>query len=537
MVMDIEAEVLVPGQIAQWEKVDTVIGGKPKRPTICVDQRFLSEISEDAVNSLLLQNMPPVIFKRTGTLCRLRANTPTQTTIEVVRQDMILGMMERSALYINAQDDPVFPPTKVARDILAMPDWPFPSLSVVVSTPVLRPDGTILIQPGYDEASGLFYTPAGSLVVSEIPENPSKKDAIQGAAFLLTEVLGDFPYVDQASRANALAALITPIVRPVIDGPTPLFLFDKPTPGTGATLLVELIANVVTGESARLKKQSSNDEEMRKQITSCLLTGSQIIVFDNVDTKIHAPSLSSALTCRFWDDRILGQSKQVSLPNLASWYATGNNIQLAGDIPRRCCLIRIDAKVAKPWERDTSQFLHPNIIGWAKDNRSEIVAKVLTIARAWFVAGKPAGSARPLGSFESWTEAIGGMLEYAGVTGFLENAPALMERDSGADEWSAFLSGWYEIFGSRPLFMKELLYELWKDKALAEVMPEEIAQGIRGAHTQGAGIRISRALSHKAGVIHSGLKLIRGKDGHRCQYTWAVEKQEMAGSQQVVSRE
>ncbi len=193
--------------------------------------------------------------------------------------------------------------------------------------------------------------------------------------------------------------------------------------------------------------------------------------------------------------------------------------------------------MAKPWERDVSEFRHPRLIQWVKANRGEILAKGLTIVRAWFVAGKPKGPARPLGSFESWTEVLSGMLELAGVSGFMENAADLMERDSGADEWSAFLAGWYEIFGSRPLLMKELLHELWKDKALAEVMPEEIAQGIRGAHTQGAGIRISRALSHKAGVIHSGLKLIRGKDGHRCQYTWVVEKQEMAGSQQVVSRE
>ena len=365
--MDIEAEVLVPGQIAQWEKVDTVIGGKPKRPTICVDQRFLSEISEDAVNALLLQNMPPVIFKRTGTLCRLRANTPTQTTIEVVRQDMILGMMERSALYINAQDDPVFPPTKVARDILAMPDWPFPSLSGVVSTPVLRLDGTILTHPGYDQDSGLFYAPASDLIVPEIPERPTKEDAVEAANYIRDEVLGDFPYVDQASRANALAAILTPIVRPVIDGCTPLYLLDKPRPGSGATLQAEVIAAIVTGEPARLKKQPNSNEEMRKQLTTWLNEGPQIVVIDNVDKEISAASLSSALTCRTWDDRILGHSRQVSIPNQATWIATGNNIQLGGDIPRRCCLIRIDAKVAKPWERDVNQFRHPHLIPWVKD--------------------------------------------------------------------------------------------------------------------------------------------------------------------------
>jgi hypothetical protein len=92
---------------------------------------------------------------------------------------------------------------------------------------------------------------------------------------------------------------------------------------------------------------------------------------------------------------------QASLPNLASWYATGNNIQLNGDMPRRSCLIRIDAKVSDPWNRDAAGFRHPNIIRWVRDNRGEIIAQAMTLARAWFVAGKPSGSTKPLGSFEN----------------------------------------------------------------------------------------------------------------------------------------
>jgi hypothetical protein len=275
---------------------------------------------------------------------------------------------------------------------------------------------------------------------------------------------------------------------------------------------------------------------MRKQITTWLKDGPQIVVVDNFDDEISAASLSSALTGRTWDDRILGHSRQVSVPNRACWYVTGNNIQLSRDMPRRCCLVRIDAKVAKPWERDNSQFRHPDLIAWVRDNRGEILVKALTIARAWFIAGKPKGSARPLGNFENWTEVLSGMLEYASVNGFLENAAALMERDLGADAWAAFLEWWHRIFGPRPIFMKELLRELWNDKALAEVMPEEVAEAIRGAKTQGAGIKVAKALAHKAGVTHSGLKLIKGRDNHRCQYTWAVEKQESAGAEQVVGR-
>jgi hypothetical protein len=153
------------------------------------------------------------------------------------------------------------------------------------------------------------------------------------------------------------------------------------------------------------------------------------------------------------------------------------------------------------------------------------LANALTIARAWFVAGKPKGSAKLLGSFENWTEALSGMLEYAGVYGLLENADELTKKDSGADEWNSFLLKWHEIFGSKPILMKNLLNELWKDEDLAEVMPEEVAKGLRGGKTKAAGIAVGKALAKKTGVTYSnGMRLIRGEDAHKGQKIWAVEK-------------
>jgi hypothetical protein len=342
-------------------------------PKICISKRYLAELTDECLDAIMCQNHPPLVFHRNGSLVRLKKVDDHKIAIEVCDKNMVIGLMARSALYVNDKDLPVFPPTRVASDILSLNQWKFPILSSVVSTPVLRKDGTILIEPGYDEASGLFYQPSPGLAVPGIKEEPVKDDAIQAAQYLLTELFGDFPYIDQASRANALASLMTPLVRPIIDGCTPIFLMDKPAPGTGASLQVELISYVVTGNAPNFVKQSDNEEEMRKQITSWLLPGPQIIAIDNIDTSVRSASLSSALTSPIWADRILGHSKQASLPNLAAWYATGNNIQLNGDIPRRSCLIRIDAKVSKPWERDASKFRHPDIRRWVREYRGEIL--------------------------------------------------------------------------------------------------------------------------------------------------------------------
>src|SRR5205814_6276690 len=162
------------------------------------------------------------------------------------------------------------------------------------------------------------------------------------------------------SRANAFALLLTPIIRATFDGCVPLALIEAPQPGTGKTLLAKAIAIIATGRTAELTTMPSNEDEWRKKITSLLMSGTSLIVWDNVVAKIASAELAAVLTTTVWNDRMLGASRQLSLPNRATWIATGNNIRLGGDIPRRCYPIRLDANVAQPWMR--SGFRHPDLL-------------------------------------------------------------------------------------------------------------------------------------------------------------------------------
>jgi hypothetical protein len=105
------------------------------------------------------------------------------------------------------------------KDILALQpaDWKFPSLEGLVEAPVLRPDGTILDMQGYDGSTGLYYAPDPGLRIPEIPTNPTA-DHIDVALSLITDdVLVDFPFVDEASKANAIAGMLTSIAKSAIN--------------------------------------------------------------------------------------------------------------------------------------------------------------------------------------------------------------------------------------------------------------------------------------------------------------------------------
>ena len=74
---------------------------------------------------------------------------------------------------------------------------------------------------------------------------------------------------------------------------------------------------------------------------------------------------------------------------------------------------------------------HPDLKAWVGGNRGEIIAALLTLARAWFSAGQPAPSTAVPGGYESWATVVGGILEHAGIAGFLSNLQNVYEKKSG----------------------------------------------------------------------------------------------------------
>jgi hypothetical protein len=117
----------------------------------------------------------------------------------------------------------------------------------------LREGGTIIATPGYDHQSGLYYAPQDGLRMAGIPEHP-ETDHIDVAVHLILDLILDFPFVDLASRANAIASMLTPICRPAIKGPTPLALYDATTQGTGKTLLSEVVSLITSAARARYSR-------------------------------------------------------------------------------------------------------------------------------------------------------------------------------------------------------------------------------------------------------------------------------------------
>jgi len=409
----------------------------------------------------------------------------------------------------------------VVRDVHTLGCWRFPDLEMIVEAPLLRPDGTILQVPGYDAQSKVIYAPAPGLRIRTVPSNPTRSDVEAARHLLLNELLVDFPFVDAASLANTLALFISSAVRSMIDGPVPLAVIDKPAPGTGASLLAELAAIIITGRPAAMMSEVDSEEEWRQQITSVLLEGPTIIVLDNVEHVLASKHLARALTSTTWKDRILGRSIQAELPQRAIWIATGNNLWVGRDQARRSYRMRLDAKMERPYQRSQSQFRHP-LPQWAVKKRGDLLAAILTIARAWLSAGRPAAPTPTLGGFEAWAEVLGGILAFIGVEGFLANATDLHEQiDDDTVAWAAFCTGLFETFGNKSVTVSEIEREVRREGSqLREALPPELLGALDGGQfTKSLGY----ALRHNADRIFDETRVERaGKNAHTKVARWRV---------------
>jgi hypothetical protein len=395
------------------------------------------------------------------------------------------------------------------KDLASLPGWDgVPILTAIAECPVYSAAGELVDRPGYHAGARLWYQPTAGLNIPPVPLRPTRQQIVDATALLLNDLFADFPFRDEASRAHALAALVLPFVRQMIDGPTPLHLFDAPVEGTGKGLLASCATIVATGREAAPMTEAGNDEEWRKRITATLAEGPTFVLLDNLSRILDTGALASVLTSTVWKDRLLGISKNATLPNLAVWMATANNARLSRELLRRTVWCRLDAQVDAPWER--SGFRHPNLRQWARENRGRLIAAVLVLCQAWVAAGRPKGK-ESLGSFESWAQVLGGILEVAGVPGLLANARDFRETVTDRDsEWRSFVTVWWETHQGGSVGADQLYALATTQKLLDSVLGDKSERSQR--------TRLGHQLSRVVDRVYGGWRIERaGKDNSNRQ--------------------
>ncbi|TCP41352.1 hypothetical protein [Rhodovulum marinum] len=404
------------------------------------------------------------------------------------------------------------PPAALLKQILAHGERrQLKPLEAVITGPTIRLDGTLLSEPGYDSVTRLLFDPVGE-EVPVVPLQPNQNEAAEALERLL-EPFRSFPFVDAAARGALLAALLTAAVRPIL--PTaPAFAFDAPIQGSGKTLLASCVGALTNGRTPDIwpHTQGRDDEEVRKRLFTALRTGSRALVWDNVTGVMDSASMAAFITSEAIVDRVLGRSESIRIPNRALLILTGNNLSLAGDLPRRVITCRIDPQTDEPFAR---QFgLDP--LAHTLDNRIEMLAAACTLIRARFTHLDTPALGR-LASFEAWDHLVRQTVVWAnrvlrpGAFGDpMDLVRAAQAADPAADALFALLAALHECFGREEFSAKDVMRQMGRDfsQTPIQIAVADLAgdRAVRSARSLG------RVLQFREGRIVNGLRLTSRQD-------------------------
>jgi hypothetical protein len=482
-----------------------------ERPVVIVNARQQRDIAADAWLALIAANEKrPIFFGRDRGLSLLTRNLDGNAYIQSVAPELLAYALRRVCDLATARTDkdgnvthsPAQLPRWLPLDMGEDPTGPgrLPRLRGVVGCPVVTRAGNLLTTPGYDPASG-FYLDSPKI---ELRSGATREQA-QEALGKLFSAFEEFPYQSAGDRANALALLLTPFVRPYITGAVPLSVVEAPTPGTGKSLLARCLLSVSTPgrlvSDGPSERERGAAEEWAKLIASLLASAPAALVLDNLRGTVTSGTLEAVLTSPDTVTvRRLGKSDETVSLDVSglTMAATGNNATFQRDMARRCYFIRLDAEMEAPEAR--AGFSVPDLDAYVKEHRSELLGHVGVILSAWIAAGRPAGSTHK-GSFERWAATLSGLLEFCGVEGFLASDKERAEdSDPETLAWRAFGSAWWDAHGSAPRTAKELV-ELAVEHEIVADMPGHGPSRVLGKKLQAFRGRVFGSFRL---VIHKG---------------------------------
>jgi hypothetical protein len=482
-------------------------------PQITIVMKRLPEAVEAAVTAMAAHNNPPTLFYHDGGLVKLVAGHGLSPTLRVLSTVDVQGILTYAARWFDAsgsESKPIFPPSLLVKMVMGTASQWAPPLRQIVGVPVFGKGYRLLDCPGYHAEDQIYYC-VDHLPILPVSSQPSAPEIAEAVRLICDELLGDFPFVEPPHRAAAVAAAILPFVRDLIEGATPLHLFDSPAPGSGKTLLVDVICWPWLGRAPAATTEVANPDDLRKSITAMALSGETINFIDNINAKLRGSALAAALTKVEMIDRIVGTSRLARSSVKFTWLATGNNVQMTSELARRIVRSRIDAAVQKPHLR--KGFRHSDLRAWARTNRSQLIWAILTLVQNWNALGRPDGPI-VLGSYETYSKIIGGILKAASIDGFLANIEADQRHaDDDAAEWEAFIAAWNESLGRNIVGADDL------DKAVLSPNPEMLSITLASTGSErGRRIRLGQELRKRRDSVILGnrIRVSDKPDRHGC---------------------
>lgn len=475
------------------EKNDAMVV-RGKRPMVVVSRGNLPKAARKTKKLLIEDSQKPdcaasdMLFRRGTLVAHLSRNALSEEDqdrghdeeFHVVDDLLVrnatkhwLGDRAERAIYFCVLDEdkdgktifvPIDAPDKLmmrVTEIITKQD--FPKLTGTVEAPTLRRDHSLLVTPGYDKKSGLFYD-LGHTTFPEISDKPTKGQA-RAALELFTGprgILHDFPFTDAPgepkglSLAVAVAMLLTSVARRCLPY-APMFCIDAFEAQSGKTLLGMICGALAVGRKIAARSWQTDEYQRHHALAMALETGDPVLLFDNLgpSAPLEGDTFNLAITSEFLKTRRLGSNTgkdEIYVPTNALLIGTGNHLVVQGDMAEGRVLI---SKIVPDRPLGQRSFLYRNLLDHVLEHRPQLVAGLLTILRG-YVAAKDKREPTKF-RLREWGDLIAASVAWLGLPD-----PCLAEqRSQGTDPerelQNSVVRAWAAAFGEKWITVPELI--------------------------------------------------------------------------------
>lgn len=444
----------------------------------------ISRIVDQTQKAIVAAKRP--VFVRGGTLVEpIHTEYPTigdETTLVTVFRPIAIENLrymtnKHGIVYLQWNDKKkrlvkIDPPDKVCATLVKLGHWSFPRVAGIINSPTLRPDGSILSERGYDAKTQLWCAPDKHLKLPEMKSRPTKKEAAESLE-MLKDLLTGFAFNSELDRSVALAAILTTVLRGGFDI-SPMVLVLAHMAGTGKSYLVDLISTIVRGRPCPVITASRNEEEMEKRIGSLLIESTPMISIDNLSFDLKSDLLCQMCTQQTVKVRVLGKSETPDCEWKGALFATGNNVNLSGDMTRRGLICNLDAGTERPELREYEFSPVDRVL----KNRGAYIAAVLTIARAYLLGGK-VERVEKIGSYGQWSKFVREPLIWLGEEDPIKSMEQAFANDPAKDAAERLIEQWREHLGTVEPFKVNELIEKAKETDPNPVMGAGIPEFVK----------------------------------------------------------
>ena len=330
-----------------------------------------------------------------------------------------------------------------------------------VPLPIIYKDKLTFPKKGFDERFS-SWRPFDSPEIEDLEMN------LEEAKKIIDEIFCEFCFKTEQDKINAISGLLTPFLRGLyseFNTRTPVFFYLGNRERVGKDYLAGVTGILYEGQAIEDNPisagggEGNSNEELRKKITSNMISGRRSMHFANNKGYINNAILEQVSTSSFWSDRLLVRNDMVVLPNEMEFSLSGNiGITYTPDFANRSRFVNLFLDIE---DANSRKFNNPLLHKWVLKNRGKVLSAIYSLVKNWVEKEKPEGKI-PFASYPEWANICGGIMECAGYDSPCtpDTESLSLAGDSETSDMKQLFEVCYDPMSSHALSKKEILEKI-----------------------------------------------------------------------------